>query len=311
MQAYVGRRLLWAIPTLLGALTVVFFLLYLLPGDVARLILGHEGTPDPEQLTALRAKLGLDRPIYEQYASWMGRFLRLDLGLSLWRGEPVAKELAMRLPVTLYLVLLAVLVSILLAIPVGVLSALRQDSWVDYGLRIFALVGLSTPSFVFGILLVLLLVVAFRWFPPLEYANLFTSPLVATQQLAVPALVLGYRQTAVAGRMLRSCLLEVLREDYIRTAHAKGLGLRHVVQRHALKNALLPVVTIFGIETVRLFSGAVVIEKVFNVPGLGSIVQRDYPAVQGSVLVLIAAVLVVNLLVDLFYAWLDPRIRYR
>jgi peptide/nickel transport system permease protein len=203
-----------------------------------------------------------------------------------------------------------------LAIPIGILAALRQDSWVDYGLRVFTISGLSIPSFWFGLMVILFLLLVFRWFPPLTYAVIYSNPWVSLQQLFLPAMVLGYRQTAVSARMMRSSMLEVLREDYVRTARSKGLKERVVVYLHALKNAALPVVTIFGVEAVILFSGAVIIEKIFNVPGVGTLIvdamgRRDLPLVQGVVLMIVGFVLVVNLVVDLTYAWLDPRIRYR
>jgi peptide/nickel transport system permease protein len=317
MTEYLIRRILLIFPTLFGALTLIFFIMNILPGDVALMILGAEtGQASPEALARLREQLGLDRPLYVQYLSWLGGVVRLDFGTSLWTGVPVFTEIWVRLPITLTLIVFSLCLSMVLAIPIGILAALKQDSWVDYGLRVFTISGLSIPSFWFGLMVILFLLLVFQWFPPLTYAVIYTNPWVSLQQLFLPAMVLGYRQTAVSARMMRSSMLEVLREDYVRTARSKGLKERIVVYLHALKNAALPVVTIFGVEAVILFSGAVIIEKIFNVPGVGTLIvdamgRRDFPLVQGVVLIIVAFVLVVNLVVDLTYAWLDPRIRYR
>jgi len=317
MRDYLIRRLLFMIPTLFGALTLIFFIMNILPGDVALMILGEAtGQASPEALAHLREQLGLNRPLYVQYLAWLWGVVQLDFGTSLWTGVPVFEEIWVRLPITLTLIVFSILLSMVLAVPIGIIAALRQDSVVDYGLRLFTISGLSIPSFWFGMMVILFLLLTFRWFPPLTYAVIYTSPWVSLQQLFLPAIVLGYRQTAVSARMMRSSMLEVLREDYVRTARSKGLKERVVVYLHALKNASLPVVTIFGVEAVILFSGAVIIEKIFNVPGVGTLIvdamgRRDFPLVQGVVLIIVGFVLVVNLVVDLVYAWLDPRIRYR
>lgn len=316
MREYLIRRILLIIPTLFGALTLIFFIMNILPGDVALMILGEDtGQGSAADLARLRAELGLDRPLYVQYLFWLWGVLQLDFGTSLWTGVPVFTEIWVRLPVTLTLIVLSICLSIVLAIPIGIVAALKQDSWIDYGLRIFTISGLSIPSFWFGLMVVLFLLLVFSWFPPLNYAVIYSDPWVSLQQLCMPALVLGYRQAAVSARMMRSSMLEVLREDFVRTARSKGLRERIVVYVHALKNAALPVVTIFGVEAVLLFSGAVIIEKIFNVPGVGTLIvdamgHRDVPLVQGVVLIIVVFVLIVNLLVDLIYAWLDPRIRY-
>ena len=317
MQRYIIRRLLWAIPTFLGAVTIIFLLMNVLPGDIAMVIISAEsGEVDPEYLALLREQLGLNAPLYQQYFSWLGGLFRLDLGTSLWTGQPVISEIAHRLPYTGSLVILALFISIITAIPIGVVSAIRQDSWLDYTLRGGVIAGISIPNFWFAMLLLLFVVSVFRYYPPLEYATLFSHPWVAIQQLFMPALTLGLRASASAARMMRSSMLEVMREDYVRTARAKGLTERAVIYIHALRNAILPVVTIFGMELAFLFGGTVIIETVFNIPGVGlllinSINNRDIIMVQGIVVMLVMIVLVVNLLVDLLYAWIDPRIRYR
>lgn len=317
MRDYLVRRILLIFPTLFGALSLIFFIMNILPGDIALMILGADtGQASPEALARLREQLGLNRPLYVQYLSWLWGVVQLDFGTSLWTGVPVFAEIWVRLPITLTLIIFSVCLSMVLAIPIGILAALKQDSWVDYGLRVFTIAGLSIPSFWFALMVILFLLLVFRWFPPLTYAVIYSNPWVSLQQLFLPAMVLGYRQTAVSARMMRSSMLEVLREDYVRTARSKGLKERVVVYLHALKNAALPVVTIFGVEAVILFSGAVIIEKIFNVPGVGTLIvdamgRRDLPLVQGVVLMIVGFVLVVNLVVDLTYAWLDPRIRYR
>jgi peptide/nickel transport system permease protein len=315
MLHYLARRILWAVPTLFGAVTMIFFIMHILPGDIVTVITA-DGGRSPELIAEMRRELGTDRPVVEQYGRWLTSVLSLDFGTSLWSNQPVARELATRLPYSLVLVLLATAISVLIAVPVGVLSALKQDTWIDYTLRCLTVAGLSIPSFWFAILIVVFLLNVFSWFPPLGYASLVEQPWVAIQQLIFPALALGYRQSAVAARMLRSSMLEVLHEDYVRTARAKGLGNRTVHYLHALKNAILPVITVFGLELVALFSGAVVVEKIFNVPGIGSllvdaIVRRDVPVIQGAVFAIVAFVLFVNLAVDLTYAWIDHRIRFQ
>jgi peptide/nickel transport system permease protein len=318
MIGYIVKRLLWAIPTMLGAITIVFLLLRVMPGDVAVLILteGAAEHVDPVQLAAVREQLGLNRPLYEQYFSWLWGIVRLDLGTSLWTGAPVWQEIGIRLPYTLMLVVLSVAITVVMAIPIGIISALKQDTWIDYSLRTVAIAGIAIPNFWFGMLLLLFMITVFTWFPPLDYAPIYKQPGIAMQQLMLPAIALGYRSVAVSARMMRSAMLEVMREDYVRTAWAKGLRDRKVIYLHALKNAVLPVITMFGLEAVMIFSGAVIIETIFNIPGIGGLLisginNRDYILVQGLVTVVVAVVLMVNLLVDLIYAWVDPRIRFR
>ena len=317
MQQYILRRLLLVIPTLLGAITIIFLLMNVLPGDIAMVILSEEtGKVDPVQYALLRERLGLDLPLYQQYFNWLSGLVRLDLGTSLWTGQPVMTEIAVRIPYTGSLVVFSLLISIITAIPIGVISALRQDSWADYSLRSVVVAGISLPNFWLAMLLMLFLVRVFRWFPPIEYATLWDSPVTALQQLALPAMVMGFRAAAGSARMMRSSMLEVMREDYVRTARSKGLLERIVIYVHALRNAILPVVTIFGMELAFLFGGSVIIETVFNIPGVGlllinAINRRDVILVQGIVVTLVTILLLVNLLVDLLYAAIDPRIRYK
>jgi len=318
VSGYIVRRLLWAIPTLLGAVTIIFLMMRVLPGDVAMMIMAGEGgtTANPAELEVLRTEMGLNRPLYEQYFSWMWQLVRGDLGTSLWTGNPVWHEILTRLPYTGALVVLSVAISFVVAVPVGVISALKQDTWWDYGLRSFTIAGVAIPSFWFGLLLLMVAINAFTWSPPLDYAPVYKKPLEAMQQLVLPATALGYRSAAVAARMMRSSMLEVMREDYVRTARAKGLRERTVIYLHALKNAILPVITIFGMEIITVFSTAVVVETIFNVPGLGrllvdSIHRRDVNMVQGLMAFIVSFVLLVNLTVDVIYAKVDPRIRFR
>jgi peptide/nickel transport system permease protein len=317
MRTYILRRILLMIPTLLGAVTLIFLIMRLLPGDVALYILGSDESSEMnrEALQRIRSELGLDQPLIVQYGEWVWKALRFDFGNSYWTRQPVIEELGRRYPMTASLAFFSLFLGTLIAIPIGVLSAVRQDTMVDYAARIFSIAGLSIPSFWLAILIILGLVHYFKWLPPLDYAPFWVDPWLNFKQLAFPALVTGYRLSAIGARMTRSSILEVLREDYVRTARAKGVKEHLVVLRHALKNALLPVITIIGIELLVLFGGLVVIETVFTIPGIGrflvdAITHRDYPSIQALVFVLSVFVLVINLLVDIVYGLLDPRIRY-
>ena len=318
MRAYLATRLLLVIPTLLGVASVVFVIMRVIPGDVALLILGGDdgGRIDRAQLAAMHRQLGLDQPLVVQFGHWLWGVLHFDFGNSLWTGQPVMAELLTRLPLSLELAVLATIVSVVLAIPLGMVAAVRQDTWVDYVVRVVSIGGLAIPSFWVGILIILLLVIYFGWGPPLEYTLPWVDPWANFQQMVWPVVTVGYRYAAVTTRMTRSTLLEVLRDDYIRTAWAKGLGERAVVFRHALKNAMLPVITLIGTEFAFLIGGLVVTETVFTLNGVGrfvvdAVAHRDYPVVQALVFVTALGFVVVNLLIDLTYAWLDPRIRYR
>jgi peptide/nickel transport system permease protein len=317
VRRYLAKRLLLVVPTLLGVASLVFVIMRVIPGDVALLILGgDQGNIDPKQLAAMRHQLGLDQPVVVQFGHWLWGVLRLDFGTSLWTGRPVIEELLIRLPLSLELALLATLVSVVIAIPFGMLAAMRQDTWVDYLVRVVSIGGLAIPSFWVGILCILFLVIYFGWGPPLEFTPPWVDPWANFQQMVWPVLTVGYRYAAVTTRMTRSTLLEVLREDYIRTAWAKGLRERAIVVRHALKNAMLPVITLIGTEFAFLIGGLVVTETVFTLNGVGrfvvdAVAHRDYPVVQALVFLIAFSFVIVNLLVDLTYAWLDPRIRYR
>ena len=317
MRTYVLKRVLLIVPTLLGAAALVFVIMRVIPGDVALLILGGDsGQIDQRQLTAMRHNLGLDQSLLVQFGTWLWGIVRLDFGNSLWTGQPVIQELLIRLPLSLQLALFATIVSVIIAIPLGMLAAVRQDTWVDYAVRVFSIGGLAMPGFWVGILCILGLVIFFGWGPPLEFTPPWVDPWANFQMMVWPVVTVGYRFSAVTTRMTRSTVLEVLREDYIRTAWAKGLRERAVVIRHALKNAMLPVITLIGTEFAFLIGGLVVTETVFTLNGIGrfvvdAVAHRDYPVVQALVFLIAFGFVVVNLLVDLTYAWLDPRIRYR
>jgi peptide/nickel transport system permease protein len=317
VRTYLTKRLLLIVPTLFGVAAVVFVIMRVIPGDVTLLILGGDqtGRIDPQQLAAMRHQLGLDQPIAVQFGQWLWDVLRLDFGKSLWTGQPVIEEVLIRLPLSLEVAILATIVSVLLAIPLGMLAAVRQDTWVDYVIRVGSIGGQAIPSFWVGILVILFLVIYFGWGPPLEFTPPWVDPWANFQQLVWPVVTVGYRYAAVTTRMTRSTVLEVLREDYIRTAWAKGLRERAVVIRHALKNAMLPVITLIGTEFAFLIGGLVVTETVFTLNGVGrfvvdAVAHRDYPVVQALVFLIAFCFVIVNLLIDLAYAWLDPRIRY-
>jgi peptide/nickel transport system permease protein len=318
MRTYILKRLLLIVPTLLGVASLVFVIMRVIPGDVALLILGGDqaGAIDQKQLIAVRRQLGLDQSLLVQFGTWLWGVVRFDFGTSLWTGQPVTDELLIRLPLSLELALLATMVSVIIAIPLGMLAAVRQDTWVDYVVRVVSIGGLAIPSFWIGILCILGLVIFFGWGPPLEFTPPWVDPWANLSQLIWPVLTVGYRYSAVTTRMTRSTVLEVLREDYIRTAWAKGLRERAVVIRHALKNAMLPVITLIGTEFAFLIGGLVVTETVFTLNGIGrfvvdAVAHRDYPVVQALVFLIAFGFVIINLLVDLTYAWFDPRIRYR
>ncbi len=316
MRRYILRRFLLMIPTLLGVAVLVFFLLRVIPGDIVEMRFAEGQFFNKELIEKERAKLGLDQPLRRQFIEWMWGIVRFDFGLSMWSGDSVAHEIAIRLQLSLQLAVMATVVAILLAVPLGTLAALKQDTWVDYVIRVFSIAGLATPSFWLGILMILAFLIIFKWLPPMVFTPFWVSPWQNLSQMMCPALAVGYRYSAVSTRMTRSAMLEVLREDYIRTARAKGLWEHLIGRRHALKNAMLPVFTVIGLEFAFLMGGLVVTEQVFNLNGLGllfvqSVARRDYTLVQALVLLVAFVYIFVNFFVDLLYAWLDPRIRYR
>lgn len=317
MSQYIFKRLLLLIPTLFGVALLVFFLLRVAPGDIVELKYAGSGTFAPkEALDRERAQLGLDRPLAEQFASWIAGIARFDFGISMWTGQPITEEIKIRLELSVQLALMATLVAVLIAIPAGTLAAVKQDTWIDYLVRIVSIGGLALPSFWLGIVIILGFLIVFKWMPPLTFTSFWIDPWANLAQMIWPALAVGYRYSAMATRMTRSAVLEVLREDYVRTARAKGLLERAVVIKHALRNALLPIVTVIGLEFAFLIGGLVVTEQVFNLNGIGmlfveSITHRDYTMTQALVLLVSFSFIFMNLLVDLLYAYLDPRIHYQ
>jgi peptide/nickel transport system permease protein len=267
-----------------------------------------------ETIQAERKRLGLDKPLYEQFIDYMVGLPHLDLGKSLWTGEPVIKEIALRMPVSFQIAIMAGVIAVLIAIPLGTISALYRDTWIDHTVRVVAVSGLAIPSFWLGMLIILGLLSWFNWLPKIGYVPLWEDPITNLSVTIWPAASVGYRYAAVATRMMRSSLLEVMREDYIRTARAKGVWTRLIMSRHALRNALLPVVTVIGLEFAFLIGGLVVTEQVFNINGIGKLfvdatARGDFNLIQGLVLLIATIFIFVNLLVDLLYGWLDPRIR--
>jgi len=302
------------IPTLVGVAVLTFVVMRLVPGDIVALRYAGSSVPQ-DIIDKERAILGLDKPMWLQFTDWMGQLAHLDFGKSLWTGNPIIDEIWTRLPLSIELAIIATLLAVAIAIPLGVMAAVKQDTWVDYAIRVFSVGGLAMPSFWIGIMLVLGTITLFGWAPPLVYTSIFDDPVANLSQLILPAISVGYRYSAVSMRMTRSTVLEVLREDYVRTARAKGLRERLVVARHALRNALLPVVTVVSLEFAFLIGGLVVTEQVFNLNGIGkllvdAVTHRDYPLIQALVVLLAAVFVLVNFVIDLVYVVLDPRIRY-
>ena len=318
MGLYILKRLLAMIPTLLGVAVLIFLLLRVIPGDVveARYLAQGSQFVSQDLMTQERAKLGLDQPLWKQFTTWMSGLPHFDFGVSMWTGAPITEEIKLRFALSLQLAIMASLIAQCIAIPLGILAAFKQDTWVDYGVRVFTIAGLATPSFWLGSLMILTMLIAFHWVPPMVFTPLWVDPWQNLQQLIWPALAVGYRYCAVGTRMMRSAMLEVLREDYIRTARAKGLWTKLILTRHALKNAILPVLTVMSLEFAFLLGGLVVTEQVFNLNGLGmlfveSISHRDYTMTQALVMLVATFFLIVNFFVDIAYGAIDPRIRYR
>ncbi|MBI4757690.1 MAG: ABC transporter permease [Chloroflexi bacterium] len=315
MQRYIANRLLTMIASLLGVTIIVFLLIRLIPGTIVEQMMGTEALTSYETVESLRRYFGLDQPVYVQYYQWITRVLVGDLGHSWRTAIPVLEFILSRLPVTLELAAIAIIVALLIGVPAGIVSAIKHNSPVDSLARIIALTGLSIPVFWQGTMFILVLSLAFRWAPAMGWVSPLKDLGANLNMMLLPGFCLGTASAAVIMRMTRSCMLEVLRQEYIRTARAKGLAERVVLIAHALKNAMIPVVTVAGLQMGYLLGGTVVVEEVFSLPGIGrlllwAIYQRDYPSVQGTVLFVAVMFMAVNLFVDVLYAFLDPRIRY-
>lgn len=315
MSGYLAKRLLGAIPTLIGVSLLTFLFIRLIPGDAIAARLGTSTALEPEELASLRAYFGLDQPLPVQYWNWLTSILRGDFGYSIRTGRPVLVEIAERLPATLELAAAATLIAVAIGLPLGLLSAMRPNSRVDLAARIGGLVGLSLPSFWLGTLIIVLFSLYLRWLPNTGgYVDFMRDPVGNLALLLFPAITLGVALAAATMRMTRSAMLDVLGADYVRTAAAKGLAPPLIIRRHVLKNGLIVVVTLLGIQVGQLLGGAVVVEEIFSIPGVGrmlltAIVQRDYALVQGGVLAIAILFVAVNIVVDLLYGYLDPRIR--
>ena len=316
MQGYILRRLLALLPTLFFASLIVFVSMRLIPGDVIDLMLAQNDIATSQDRARIEAALGLDQPMLVQYFDWVGGVFSGDLGRSLWQNTPVVDQLWATMPITFELGLLALLVALTVAIPIGIYSAMRQDSAGDYIARSFSLLMLAIPGFWLGTLVMVFPSVWWRWSPPLEYTPFFIDPIANLSHMIVPAILLGLSMSAVTMRMTRTMMLEVMRQDYIRTARAKGVNESLLIVRHALRNGLIPVVTLIGLQAPLLIGGAVILEQIFVVPGMGlllleAVFQRDYPVISGIFLVVGVGVLLINLVVDLSYGFLDPKVRHQ
>ncbi|MFS8532638.1 ABC transporter permease [Sphaerobacter thermophilus] len=313
MTAYILRRLSLLVPVLLIVGVLVFSLIHLTPGDPAAIIAGEDATT--EQIADMRERLGLNDPIHIQFFRWFGGVVRLDLGDSIFLRQPVTEALLDRVQPTGLLTLYSLTLAILIAVPAGVIAAVRRNSWVDRALMVVSISGAAIPNFFFGILLILLFAVILRWLPSGGYVDIGEDPIRHAKSMALPALALGFSTAGLLARMVRSTMLDVLREDYIRTAFAKGLSQKTVVLLHALRNAAIPAMTVLGVSLANLLGGSVVVETVFNLPGMGrlvveSVARRDFPVIQGTVMVIAMIQVLVMLLVDVLYVYVDPRVRY-
>ena len=317
MRQYAIKRILLFIPTVLLVTMIAFFVMAVLPGDPAIAILEGDGGGQytQEDLDRLRQELGTDRNKFVQYADWISGVAVGDFGDSLWFNSPVMTELADRIPVTVELAVLSVLMAVVIAVPLGIVSAIKPDSPLDYGSRVFTLIGIAIPNFLAAVLMILFLLKVFDWLPALGYVDFWDNPAKNLSQMFFPAFALALYEMAFIARVTRSSMMEIIREDYMRTARSKGLAERVVLFRHGLKNAILPILTISGWQFGRLFGGTVVIETIFLIPGMGRILieavqHRDFPLIQAAIVIIGMAIVSINLMVDLLYGWLDPRIRY-
>lgn len=316
MTSYIIRRLLLMIPTMLLVVTITFGVMHIVPGDVVLASIEEGTNLRPEQIAQMREKLGLDQPLIVQYGRWLWGLVRLDLGTSLYTGRPVMDQLMKAIPISLELAILSKILSLAIAIPIGVYSALRQDSWADYVLRVFSIGMLAAPSFWLGTMAIVFGAYWFYWAPPFGYVALWDNPIQNLKQFLLPAILMGLHSSAVVMRMTRSTVLEVMRQDYVRTARAKGLSGRIVIVRHVLKNSMIPVITIWGTSLAFLLGGSVIMESIFALPGVGlsmitAINNRDITQLQANLVFFALAIAVINLLVDISYTYLDPRVRYR
>ena len=312
MSSFIARRLVQLVPVLLIMCIVVFSTTLMLPGDPTASMLGEHATA--EERTELRSELGLDQPVVVQFGKWLARAATGDLGRSLKTKEPVAQMLAARVPVTFELTLLAVALSLIIGVPLGILAALRRNSWIDTAVSAVAMSSMAIPYFWVGILLIMFFSIRLGWLPPSGYVPFHVDPITNLKLMIMPAVTIGTAQAALVMRQTRAAMLGVLLQDFIRTARAKGAGEKRVIIRHALRNAMMPVVTVIGLQMGALIGGAVVTETVFSLPGLGRMIvdgifERDFPVVQGAILVVVVGVLVINILTDLSYAMLDKRVQ--
>ncbi len=316
MLGYLANRLLLMIPTLAGVAVLIFFMLRVVPGDIVEVKLrGDGGSVTQETIEAERKRMGLDKPLAVQFGQWMVGVATLDLGNSMWTDRPVTEEIGIRLELTIQVAIMASIIAIMVAIPLGTISALFRDTWVDYVVRLVTIAGLAVPSFWLGMLIILGLLYYANWLPPITYTPIYVDPVANIAQLIWPAMAVGYRYSAVVARMVRSSIIEVMKEDYIRTARAKGVFEKLVVSRHAMRNAILPAITVIGLEFAFLIGGLVVTEQVFNLNGLGklfvqAVSRNDFTLIQSIVMLIAVIFILSNLVVDVVYAWIDPRIRY-
>ena len=311
--AYLARRLMYLLPVMLVVVSTVFLLIHLIPGDPAAVMAGADATPD--DVARMRNVMGLDRPLYEQYGRWLFRTIQGDLGRSIFLERPVTTAIAERLEPTVLLTIFSLIVALIIGLPAGVLSGAHPNTWLDKGMMVVAMLGVSIPAFWLGLNLIYLFAYKLRLFPPGNYVSLSTSIPGGFYYMLLPSLSLGFGQSALIARMVRSCMLEVLAQDYIRTARAKGLSEKIVVYVHALRNAMVPTSTVIGMTIAVLMGGAVITETVFNIAGVGrlvvsSVLRRDYPVIQGVILFIALVYVIVNILVDVLYCLIDPRIRY-
>jgi peptide/nickel transport system permease protein len=316
MAKYLLKRIFYAIPTLFGVAVLVFLMLRIVPGDIVELKLrGDGGLVTEEQIQAERTRLGLNKPVYAQFGDWMQGLATLDLGKSMWTDLPVSEEISTRFGLTMEVAILAAILAVILALPLGVVSALNKDGFVDHLIRTLTIAGLAIPSFWLGMIIILALLGLFNWLPPITYTPIYVDPLANISQLIWPAIAIAFRYSAVLTRMIRSSIIEVMQEDFIRTARAKGVPEKKVIRLHALRNALLPFITVLGLEFAFLIGGLVVTEQVFNLNGIGrlfvqAVTHNDYTLTQGIVMLIATIFIVTNLIVDILYAAIDPRIRY-